>query len=58
LKTGGLAAGAQQERWLGKLVRTYTPGTDELRSEEVFRWTGSPDGGSYVAVAKNRRSRK
>jgi hypothetical protein len=41
LKTSGLAAGAQQERWLRTLVRTSTPGTNELRSEEVFRRTGS-----------------
>lgn len=52
LETGGLAAGAKQERWLRKLVRTYAPGADTPETEEVFGWTGSPEGGGYAPVNK------
>jgi hypothetical protein len=52
LETGGLAAGAGKEQWLRKLVRTYDPKTGQLKSEETFRWTASPEGSKYVPVNK------
>jgi hypothetical protein len=53
LETGGLAAGAKEERWFRKLVRIYAPGTSEPTAEQVFRWTGLPQGNGYAPV--NRR---
>jgi hypothetical protein len=52
LEKGGLAAGAKEERWLQKIVRTYDPKTSQFEGEEVFRWTESPEGSKYVPVNK------
>jgi hypothetical protein len=52
LESGGMAAGAKEERWLRKIVRTLDPDTRRLKQEDVFRWTESPNGSQYVAVNK------
>ena len=51
-ESGGLAAGGKEERWYRKLVRTYDPNTSQLKAEEVFRFTTSPDGSKFVPVNK------
>jgi hypothetical protein len=47
LEKGGLVAGAKTEQWLRKVVRTYDVDTGKLRTEEIFRATGSS---TYVPV--------
>lgn len=52
VEKGGLAVGANEERWLQQLVRTYDSKTGQLEGEDVFRWTESPEGSKYVPVDK------
>ncbi len=51
-KTGGLAAGAKEEKWIRITVRTYDPGTGKLMTEEIC--TRNPESGKskYIPVNK------
>jgi hypothetical protein len=48
LATGGKAAGAKEEAWLRRIVRTYDLLSGKLQSEEILRYAG----GSTVPVNK------
>ncbi len=52
LERGGIAAGAEEEKWLRKLVRTFDPGTGALKSEETYRYGSTPRGNDYIPVRK------
>jgi hypothetical protein len=49
LSTGGLAAGAKEEAWLRRIVRTFELQSGKLQSEEILRYIG---GSTYVPVKK------
>jgi hypothetical protein len=49
LPAGGLAAGAKEEAWLRRIVRTFDLQSGKLKSEEILRYAG---GSTYVPVKK------
>ena len=53
LPHGGVAVGAEKERWYRKVVRTIDPKSGKISNERVFRHTSGPGGSKFVPLTKH-----